>query len=131
MSAGNIRLLTSHRPASILCAMDIDENLLYRQLGQRLKTARSQRELTQAQLADKSGVSRASIAVIELGKQSSPLHIVYRLCKALGLEVSDILPTNDEATTRTAPTGERPITDRFVQHSLRILEEGIPYDDKR
>ncbi|MBF6612274.1 MAG: helix-turn-helix transcriptional regulator [Chloroflexi bacterium] len=113
--------------------MDIDENVLYRELGQRLKAARGKLKWTQAQLAEKSGVSRASIAVIEVGKQNSPLHVVYRLCRALDIEVTAVLPSNSEVTAYSPRSTMEylPMTAGFVEESQRILERGIPYGDQR
>ena len=54
---------------------------------------RSALTLTQAQLAARIGISRASIANIERGQQNLSLHQVYRLTQALGLrDVTDLLP---------------------------------------
>ena len=66
---------------------------LYRALGRRVAARRKVLELTQAQLANRVGFSRASIANIERGEQRLPLHQIYRLTTALGLsEISDLLP---------------------------------------
>lgn len=71
----------------------MDENLLYRSFGRRVAGRRSALTLTQAQLAARIGVSRASIANIERGQQNLSLHQVYRLTEALGLsDVTDLLP---------------------------------------
>ena len=50
--------------------------------------------MTQSQLADAVGVLRTSIANIEAGRQKPPLHLLYKLCIELGVEVVDILPRN-------------------------------------
>jgi transcriptional regulator with XRE-family HTH domain len=113
--------------------------MLNRELGLRIKAARSNARLTQAQLADKSGVSRASIAIIERGRQSLPIHVVYRLCEALGIEVCDILPIHAEVAVRSVSSmvipytaiSELPMTAEFVEQSKRLLGEGIPYGDER
>jgi transcriptional regulator with XRE-family HTH domain len=71
----------------------VDEGLLYKSFGRRVAGRRSVLMLTQAQLAARVGVSRASIANIERGQQNLSLHQVYRLTLALGLsDVNDLLP---------------------------------------
>lgn len=71
----------------------MDEALLYRSFGRRVAGRRGALTLTQAQLAARIGVSRASVANIERGQQNLSLHQVYRLTQALGLnDVTDLLP---------------------------------------
>lgn len=58
-----------------------------------MSTRRKALALTQAQLANKVKMSRASIANIESGRQNVLLHHVYALAVALGFaKVSDLLP---------------------------------------
>ena len=104
--------------------MIVDEEILYSMLGQRLKAIRTKLKLTQAQLAEKSDVSRASIAIIENGKQSSPLHVIYKLCSALGTEVTSLLPANDEVTSKLTQDSNEllPFTAEFIEQSIRKLE---------
>lgn len=66
---------------------------LYRELGERVAARRRAQNLTQTELASRSGLSRASIASIESGRQNVLLHHVYDLAAALKIEkVGDLLP---------------------------------------
>lgn len=86
--------------------MDVDERLLYSVVGERLKQRRLEANVTQAQLAEAAGVLRTSVTNIEAGRQKPPLHLLYRMCLALDVEVSSILPANDEvAGASAAPFG--------------------------
>ena len=78
--------------------MQIDEATLYRYIGRQLKQQRQRRNWTQQQLADAMDMLRTSIANIETGRQKTPLHILYRLCLVLNLEVSVLLPRVAEVT---------------------------------
>ncbi len=113
--------------------MLLDEEILYRELGQRIKAERNRLKLTQAKLAEESGVSRATIAVIEVGKQSTPLHVVYKLCLALNIEVTNLLPSNNEVITH--PVRDQfenlPFTADFVEEAKKILDRGINYGTER
>ena len=74
--------------------MQVDETLLYNLIGTNIKQHRRKADMTQEQLADAVGVLRTSITNIEAGRQKLPLHVLYEICFALGVEISTILPTN-------------------------------------
>src|SRR5918992_2730469 len=76
--------------------MELNETLLYRAIGSRIRQQRTTSGVTQGQLAKEVGVLRTSITNTEAGRQKVPLHLLYKICAALEIEVVDILPTNDE-----------------------------------
>lgn len=58
----------------------------------KLKTIRKAKNLSQAELAEKSGVSRATIANIERGKQVELLvGTVAKLASALDVSISEVI----------------------------------------
>ena len=66
---------------------------LYRAFGSAVSTRRKALDLTQADLAGKVNMSRASIANIESGRQNVLLHHAYALAAALDFaKVSELLP---------------------------------------
>jgi transcriptional regulator with XRE-family HTH domain len=66
---------------------------VYKAFGNAIATRRKALALTQAQLASKVKMSRASIANIESGRQNVLLHHVYALAAALQFtKVGDLLP---------------------------------------
>ncbi|WP_398469817.1 helix-turn-helix transcriptional regulator [Tardiphaga sp.] len=66
---------------------------IYKAFGSAIATRRRALGLTQAQLASKVKVSRASIANIESGRQNILLHHVYALAAALEFtRVGELLP---------------------------------------
>jgi transcriptional regulator with XRE-family HTH domain len=79
--------------------------------------------LTQDTLARRVGISRASIANIESGRQNVLLHHVYRLASALEFsKISDLLPAQPKPATQedldmilsdetVTPRGKAQITD--------------------
>src|SRR5437667_11487663 len=78
----------------ILYNMQVNETVLYNLIGERIRRQRIQVEMTQTELAKAVGVLRTSIANIEAGRQKPPLHLLYKLCMELGVEIAEILPSN-------------------------------------
>jgi len=64
---------------------------VYRALGLRMEAIRLTLGLTQREIADRVGLSRASITNIEAGKQRILLDDVPRLAKALGTSPEHLL----------------------------------------
>nr|AHF24058.1 transcriptional regulator, Cro/CI family [uncultured bacterium Contig643] len=63
-----------------------------RDMENKLKTIRKAKNLSQAELAEKSGVSRATIANIERGKQVELLvGTVAKLASALDVSISEVI----------------------------------------
>ena len=87
----------------------IDERRLYEALGLKLKALREpegQRgKLTQAELARQIGLERTSVTNIERGNQKVPLHVLYRICEALGVNIYDLLP--DVGQAQALPSAPR------------------------
>ena len=68
-------------------------DVIYQAFGNAVSTRRKALALTQAQLASKVKMSRASIANIESGRQNVLLHHVYALAAALDFtKVGELLP---------------------------------------
>jgi transcriptional regulator with XRE-family HTH domain len=65
---------------------------LYKEFGQRLRSAREDAELTQKDVADRVGLKRTSITNIERGRQHIALHQLFLLAKAVGREPVQLLP---------------------------------------
>ena len=56
----------------------------------KLKLARVERDLTQAELAEKVGVTRQTIGLIENGGYNPTLHLCTAIAKALGKTLNDL-----------------------------------------
>ncbi len=63
----------------------------WRKRGMRLKRLREKRGWTQQVLAEKVGVSRVTVARIEIGNRKPSLELLYRLAKVLKVKVGDLL----------------------------------------
>jgi transcriptional regulator with XRE-family HTH domain len=80
-----------------------------------LRTWREYREISQAQLAEKSGVGRTTIARLETGKHEANGVTVAKLARGLEISREELL----DAPQQTAPvvTGGRTADDRAVLSS--------------
>lgn len=61
-------------------------------LGKQVHKLRKQSGMTQDQLAEKVGVSTKYIQFIEAGTRKPSLKTVYKIAKALEVEVKDLFP---------------------------------------
>jgi len=77
--------------------MQVNESELHRLVGDTIRKRRKLIGMTQTELAEKVGLLRTSITNIEAGRQRAPLHVLYNICVAVGVEVREVLPTNAEA----------------------------------
>lgn len=96
---------------------------IYAEIGKRLQRARRRAALTQATVAERTSLSRTSIANIERGEQRFMTHCLYELAAALNVSVERLLPqaAGDQATrVETAIGGMKsdPKAAEFVKAGL-------------
>ena len=60
-------------------------------IGQQLKNARTRRLLTQEELADKAGVSAATVVNIERDNQEPQFRTIRKLAKALDVDPTELV----------------------------------------
>jgi len=70
----------------------MNEQELAAAFGLNLRLKRKKSGMTQQELAEKAGVTRVYIGLIERGETSITLEKVYRLADALKCDVFDLLP---------------------------------------
>ena len=81
-----------------------DAAALRARFGNAIRQLRHERDLTQADLGDKSGLHRTYIADVERGARNPSLLTVATLANALGLKMSELF--------RIAENGNLPATER-------------------
>lgn len=64
--------------------------------NKKMKLARVALDLSQEQLADKVGVTRQTIGMIEAGKFNPSLNLCVSICKALGKTLDDLFWEEEE-----------------------------------
>ena len=65
-------------------------------LGQALRSLRTKRKWSQTDLALRAAVDRNYVSLIELGKNSPSIRMLYRLCDALDVRPSEVLKEVDQ-----------------------------------
>lgn len=61
-------------------------------IGDLVKAHRQEAGLTQEQLSEKAGLSRAQIANIEAGRSDIPVKTLVRIAEGIGCRAGDLLP---------------------------------------
>jgi len=73
----------------------LDFSAVRRRIGERVRALRTGRGLTQLRLAERSGISRPSIANVEAGRQNLSLRQLCALASAFGVTVDELLSGTD------------------------------------
>ena len=60
-------------------------------LGDALRDAREEAELTQEQVANKAKISREYVSIVERNRRSPTVDVLLRICRAIGVPASDII----------------------------------------
>ncbi|HHE46776.1 MAG TPA: XRE family transcriptional regulator [Bacteroidetes bacterium] len=93
-------------------------------LGSRVKSLRSGAKLRQGELAERAGINRSYLSMIENGKSSPTVDVLERLARALHVSVSELMLYNDE-TSSDSPPGS---TDEGESRELDLEEKHFEYD---
>ena len=72
----------------------MDNNIDLKQIGQRLRSTRLDRGLSQEDLAFESGVAVSNISDIELGKKDIRISTFIHIIEALGISADEVLRAN-------------------------------------
>lgn len=88
----------------------MNDDALYVVIGGRIKQARKAAGLTQADIAERTGYLRSTIANIERGGQSLAVHSMLSIAAALGVSLAALLPFE-------------PIADVYSEAILQLKQE--------
>ncbi|CQR58583.1 helix-turn-helix transcriptional regulator [Paenibacillus riograndensis] len=62
----------------------------------RIKVLRAERDWTQADLAEKVGISRQAVISIEKYKYTPSLELAFNIAKAFGVSINDVFEQEEE-----------------------------------
>jgi transcriptional regulator with XRE-family HTH domain len=74
----------------------MNQGLLYRLLGARIRAARERKMISQNHLATQLRMNRTSIVNIEKGRQRPPLHTLWDIAEKLDVETTALIPKRHE-----------------------------------
>ncbi|MEC7264683.1 MAG: helix-turn-helix transcriptional regulator [Bacteroidota bacterium] len=94
---------------------------LYLLIGERIKQARIELDIKQKDLASEIGINRTSISNIEKGRHQPPLHIIFKICQFLSIEIYSIIPSLEELNRINDDWGNNSIT-RLIRKDNRLSE---------
>jgi transcriptional regulator with XRE-family HTH domain len=99
-----------------------DEEALYRAVGERIRQAREGRpeRLSQAALAERLSVSRASVVNIEAGRQHAPLSLLWKVAQQLDIELASLIPSRSELM---APPANVELAED-MREQLKVITKG-------
>lgn len=72
--------------------MIVNKDILYRQIGERIRTFREAKQISQEELARRVGLSRAAVVNIEKGRQRLLVDQIFTFAGALSIDFLDLLP---------------------------------------
>jgi len=64
--------------------------------------------LSQEDLADRAGISRNYVSLLELNRKSPTVAVLFDVCEALGISASDIVRRVEGSPGRSGRTRRRP-----------------------
>lgn len=98
-------------------------------VGQNIHRLRSRRNLSMEALAKLSGVSRAMLSQIELGRSVPTINVVWKIARAFGLPFSSLIATRDTARIRVLRADDSKVLSSSAgTFSSRAL---FPFDGER
>jgi len=106
-------------------------DLMYSQLGKRIKQQRILARMTQEKLAEKAGISLSFLGHIERGTRKASLDTVVKICNALGVSPNMLLQDSLDSDLLSNSAGLsavhhrllREIADNIAQYTVELPEE--------
>jgi transcriptional regulator with XRE-family HTH domain len=84
---------------AVKTSVSADAESINENLGRRVKKLRGDRGWSLEELASASGVSRSMLSEIERERANPTLSVTYRIARAFGLTLQDLIESADSATT--------------------------------
>lgn len=93
-------------------------SVLYEIMGTRIKMRREELGISQSDLGEMVEIGRSSIVNIEKGRQKPPLSVIYKICRALNIDVHSVLPTYIEIDEMVNAEEDNPLKMYYAKYNL-------------
>lgn len=97
----------------------VDLSEIEKELGSKIRLARSSRKRSQEELANHLGLKRTSVTNIELGKQKVSVGMLFQISEFLNCKPCDLLPNYEIGSSDATKLEE------FVSSLDEIAREGV------
>ena len=87
-----------------------DSNTFYSKLGEKIKSIRNSKKISQEQLADQLELTRLSIINLEKGRHKPSIYQLLQIANYLGVTLMALIPPTTKKTT--SPKNIRIVTDQ-------------------
>jgi transcriptional regulator with XRE-family HTH domain len=74
----------------------LDDKAIYAHIGKRIRIERKALGFEQKDLAQEVELARTSIVNIEAGRQAVSIHVLFKIARALAVDISELLPEEDD-----------------------------------
>jgi transcriptional regulator with XRE-family HTH domain len=113
--------------------MKVDPESALKQLGQRIRSLRAQRKLTQQELGEAAGIAYKFLGEVERGRHNPSFRVLVSIAAALDVEMADLLRIKHEALSRDQAIRAIEdilieIPDKEIRNLLMILQSMYPKD---
>lgn len=98
-------------------------SLNYKLIGRRVKEARRQKQMSQAELAEQTDMSVSYISLVETGKKQASLETLVRIANALGVTVDHMLVGNQRKDPVEYQTELVQLMEGCTSYEKRIIYE--------
>ena len=105
---------------------DREQDNLYKSIGKQIKGLRKRNRLSQKELADQLGLSRASVVNIEVGRQHPSLHLLIDLARIFKVSILDFLVeefSDTQVETEKLSRRKRELSKLATGDSLKMVSE--------
>lgn len=107
---------------------------IYEFVGRSVRDRRDRLNVTQQKLADEAGLTRSTLANLEVGRQQVPLEQLILIARALGVDYRELLPPPELLPVPgTGPITAETVAERAPETASFIarLQEMEPDDDQQ
>jgi transcriptional regulator with XRE-family HTH domain len=99
------------------------EDLIYAEIGRRIREERDKNGWTQQELSDKTELTRSSIANIESGRQKIQVHVLYLFADLFKINPMDLLPPPNLVSKDEKNADEKNLDDESRDFKALILKK--------